>query len=69
MTTRAEFEEEWCRVQDAPERVHKSLRTIYYWIKDGRVRSARPLHDLWVYVPDLLKAEQETHLRRTRRVG
>lgn len=56
--------EDWIQVHKAPERVGRSKRTVYRWIKDGRVRTIRPLRVLWLNLEDLLRVERETAERR-----
>lgn len=60
-----DLSDHWIRAKEAPKRIHRSRRTIYRWIAEGRVRSLRPSRDLWVSVPDLLRADGET-IRRIR---
>lgn len=57
--------ERWIMMKDAHEKVGCARSTIYKWVKGGKVRSMRPGKELWLYIPDLLKAEAES----VRRVG
>lgn len=49
----------WILAQDAPARVNRGRSTIYKWVKAGRIRTMRPARGLWLYLPDLLKADKE----------
>lgn len=55
----------WIMMKDAHEKVGCARSTIYKWVKAGKVRSLRPGKELWLYIPDLMKAEAES----VRRVG
>lgn len=57
--------DQWVMMKRAPEKVGCARSTIYKWVKEGKVRSMRPGRELWLYLPDLLKAEAES----IRRVG
>lgn len=49
----------WILAQDAPARVNRGRSTIYKWVKAGRIRTMRPGRALWLYLPDLLKADKD----------
>ena len=53
-------------IQDAPAQVHRSLATIYQWVRDEKVRTWRPGKVLFVYRPDLHRTEKETKRGRPR---
>jgi excisionase family DNA binding protein len=59
--------DDWVTVRQAEERVHRSRRTIYQWVQDGKIRTMRPMRALWLNVEDLLRVEAETRPGRPRR--
>jgi hypothetical protein len=46
-------------MKQALERIPRTERTIYRWVRDGRVRTMQPLRVVWLNLTDLLKAESE----------
>lgn len=50
----------WLTIQEAQQRVHRSRATIYRWVKEGRVRTWRPLMKQLLNTEDLLQAESDT---------
>ncbi len=63
--------DDWVSVAEAARRAHRSKRRVYEWIADGMVKTMRPARLLWVYLPDVLKAEaaQKPGRPRERRGG
>lgn len=51
---------DWIRIADAEELVGRSRRTIYRWVRDGRVRTLRPRRYKYFNQADLIAAEAET---------
>ncbi len=52
--------DKWIMMKRAPEAIGCARSTIYKWVKEGKVRSMRPGKELWLYLPDLKKAEAES---------
>lgn len=52
--------DQWIMMKSAPEKIGCARSTIYKWVKQGKVRSMRPGKELWLYLPDLRKAEAES---------
>lgn len=59
--------DDWVSVAEAARRARRSKRRIYAWISDGLVRTMRPARLLWVYLPDVLKAEGEQKVGRPKK--
>lgn len=51
------LEDHFVKLEDAGERVGKSRRTIYRWVREGHVKVMRVNGKKWLSVPDLLAAE------------
>lgn len=49
----------WILATEAPARVGRARSTIYKWVKAGRIRTMRPARVLWLYLPDLLRADRD----------
>lgn len=60
MTRQATFDDHLVKLRDAPARVGRSRATIYRWIKEGRVKVLHPGREKYLFVADLMRAEQET---------
>lgn len=54
------LEDHFVKLEDAGERVGKSIHTVYRWIREGRVKVMRVNGAKWLSVPDLLQAELDT---------
>ena len=54
----------WIKREDAPAAYGRTERTIRQWVKDGKVRTMRPMFQLYLYRPDLAKCEAATANRR-----
>lgn len=57
--------DQWIMMKDAPSELGRARSTIYKWVKARKIRTLRPGKELWLYLPDLKKAEAES----LRRVG
>tara|TARA_R110002124_G_scaffold163088_1_gene330399 strand:- start:1700 stop:1891 length:192 start_codon:yes stop_codon:yes gene_type:complete len=55
---------EWITVPESAERTGRTVQTIYNWVNEGNIRTARPMKMLWLYLPDVLKVEREKATRR-----
>ena len=58
--------DDWVTIKQAMERVGRSRSTIYNWIRGGSVRTMRPLRVLWIYLPDVIRAEAQMKPGRPR---
>lgn len=55
---------QWILAKEAPAYFNRPKRTVYRWIEDKKVRTMRPLHETWAFLPDLARADRETPRRR-----
>ena len=55
---------EWVIAKDAPAMLSRPRATVYRWVEQGHVRTMRPLHEMWLYVPDLMDMDVKTPRRR-----
>ena len=51
--------EDWVPLSRAHKLVGRSRRTVYRWVQEGLVETLRPLREVWVSVPDLMRVEAE----------
>lgn len=50
----------WVMMKAAASRINRDRATVYRWVKAGKIRVWRPKRELWLYLPDLLKAEEDS---------
>lgn len=55
---------DWVMAKDAPALLARPKSTIYKWVESGQVRTFRPLHEKWLFVPDLRRMDRDTPRRR-----
>ncbi|UOR02086.1 hypothetical protein MUN77_01765 [Leucobacter allii] len=58
--------EAWITLAAASSYYDRPERTLYKWLKDGEVRKLRPLHETWLYRPDVERMDQKTQRRKKR---
>lgn len=49
----------WVSVDEAAQITNRTKKTIYKWIRDGEIRTMRPMRTLWVNLTDLRHAEKK----------
>jgi len=50
----------WIMMKHAHERIGRNRSTVYKWVAAGRIRTMRPRKELWLFLPDLLAAENQS---------
>lgn len=54
---------QWILARKAPAYLRRPRSTVYRWVEQDKVRSMQPLQELWLYLPDLQRADLETPRR------
>ena len=57
----------WVLAKSAPGILMRPKSTVYRWVEDGKVRTMRPMHELWLYMPDLRSVDKDTPRRRRKK--
>lgn len=51
---------DWLTIDDAEQAVGRSRKTIYRWVRDGKVRTIRPWRVRYFNRADLITVERDT---------
>lgn len=57
---------QWITLHAATKVYDRPQRTVYKWIDCGEIRTMRPLHELWLYIPDIERMDKATQRRKRR---
>lgn len=63
------LESNWVLAKVAPALMRRPKSTVYRWVEDGRVRTMRPMHELWLFIPDLRRIDKDTPRRRRKQTS
>ncbi|WP_373286278.1 helix-turn-helix domain-containing protein [Microbacterium nanhaiense] len=56
-------------IAEAAKATGRTKKTVYQWIREGKVRTMRPMRALWVNLSDIRAVEETTTLGRPRKKG
>lgn len=60
---------DWVSVAEAAKVTGRTKKTVYQWIRGGKVRTMRPMRELWVNLADIRSVEKAATPGRPRKNG